>query len=83
MENELLTFEVRFVKTQLAETERLKSRLEESERSKAELSSRLAESERATERAEKDLALLLRRLGSSPLGALLRVNTGSGCILLR
>ncbi len=76
MENELLTFEVRFLKTQLAETERLENerlrrRLEESERSVAELKSRLEESERA----EKDLALLLRRLGSSPLGPLFRVKT--------
>jgi chromosome segregation ATPase len=85
MENELLAFEVRFLKAQLAETERLKSRLEESERYVAELKSRLEESERSvaelksrleeSERAEKDLALLLRRLGSSPLGPLFRART--------
>ena len=66
MENELLAFEVRFLKTQLAEAEReqLKSRLEESERSAAQLRSRLAEAERA----EQDLVLLLRRLAQGPLG---------------
>jgi len=64
MENELLTFEVRFLKAQLAEGERLKSRLEESERSATQLRSRLAEAERA----EQDLVLLLRRLAKGPLG---------------
>ena len=64
MENELLTFEVRFLKAQLAEVERLKSRLEESERSATQLRSRLAEAERA----EQDLVLLLRRLEKGPLG---------------
>ena len=64
MENELLTFEVRFLKAQLAEGERLKSRLEESERSATQLKSRLAEAERA----EQDLVLLLRRLAKGPLG---------------
>ena len=71
MENELLAFELRFLKAQLAETERLKSQLEESERSKTELRSRLEE----TERAEQDLALLLRRLGNSPLGPFFRART--------
>ena len=64
MENELLTFEVRFLKAQLAEVERLKTRLEESERSATQLKSRLAEAERA----EQDLVLLLRRLAKGPLG---------------
>jgi len=64
MENELLTFEVRFLKAQLAEVKRLKSRLEESERSATQLRSRLAEAERA----EQDLVLLLRRLAKGPLG---------------
>jgi hypothetical protein len=79
MENELLAFEVRFLKTQLsareAEHERsaaeLQSRLEESERrleesefSAARLRERLAEAEQA----EQDLILLLRRLAKSPLG---------------
>ena len=66
MENELLAFEVRFLKAQLQleEVERLKSRLEESERSAMQLRSRLAEAERA----EQDLVLLLRRLAKGPLG---------------
>ena len=64
MENELLAFEVRFLKAQLAEVERLKNRLEESERSATQLRSRLAEAERA----EQDLVLLLRRLAKGPLG---------------
>ena len=64
MENELLTFEVRFLKAQLAEVERLKGRLEESERSATQLRSRLAEAERA----EQDLVLLLRRLAKGSLG---------------
>ena len=69
MENELLTFEVRFLKAQLqlAELEQLKSQLEESERSAAQLRSRLAEAERA----EQDLVLLLRRLAGGPLGLFL------------
>ena len=62
MENELLAFEVRFLKAQLAEAERLKGRLEESEH--------------ATERAEKDLVLLLRRLANSPLGPVFRRRQG-------
>ena len=64
MENELLTFEVCFLKAQLREVERLKGRLEESERSATQLRSRLAEAERA----EQDLVLLLRRLAKGPLG---------------
>jgi hypothetical protein len=55
MENELLAFEVRYLKAQLAEVKRLESRLAESKR------------------AEQDLVLLLRRLGSSPLGWLFRL----------
>ena len=72
MENELLTFEVRFLKAQLAEIERLRSRLEETERSVADLRSQLA----GSERAKKDLVLLLRRLTNSPLGPLLRLKRG-------
>jgi chromosome segregation ATPase len=104
MENELLSFEVRFLKTQLSareeEAERsvaqlqaqLQSHLEESERRFEEYERRLEESERRfeeserrfeeyerstaqlrrrlaeAEQAEQDLALLLRRLASSPLG---------------
>jgi predicted nucleic acid-binding Zn-ribbon protein len=84
MENELLTFEVRFLKAQLSAREtaaersaaQLQSRLEESERrlgesehSAAQLRDRLAEAERA----EQDLVLLLRRLANSPLGWFLRL----------
>ena len=65
MENELLAFEVRFLKTQLAEVERLKKRLEEAERYAAEYKC-----------AEQDLILLIRRLGNSPLGRLLRLRSG-------
>ena len=64
MENELLAFEVRFLKAQLAEVERLKNRVEESERSATQLRNRLAEAERA----EQDLILLVRRLAKGPLG---------------
>jgi hypothetical protein len=76
MENELLTFEVRFLRAQLsardAEHElsaaHLRSRLEESEHYAAQLRIRLAEAESA----EQDLVLLLRRLRNSPLGWFLR-----------
>jgi hypothetical protein len=75
MENELLSFEVRFLKAQLSAREaehvrsaaQLLSRLEEAERRLGEaeqLRDRLAEAERA----EQDLVLLLRRLANSPLG---------------
>jgi len=69
MENELLAFEVRFLKTHLAEVERLRNRLEESERAATEYQRRLAET-------EQNLVLLLRRLGDSPLGRLLRLRAG-------
>jgi hypothetical protein len=60
MENELLAFEVRFLKARLGGT--------------AEGLGSLGSLSRLTrlEEAEKDLVLLLRRLGSSPLGPLLR-----------
>ena len=61
MENELLSFEVRFLKAQIAQTERLKARLSECEH----------QLERS-EQVEKDLVLLLRRLINSPLGWLFR-----------
>ena len=79
MENELLAFEARFLRTKSTErveelerhTAYLKDRLdeterrlEESERSVAELSARLAEAERA----EQDIVLLLNRLSNSPFG---------------
>ena len=82
MENELLTFEVRFLKTQLTEAEQLRSRLAEAE----QLRSRLAEAEQEAEqlrsrlakaeRAEQDLVLLLRRLANSPLGWFFRRRKG-------
>jgi chromosome segregation ATPase len=75
MENELLAFEARFLRTksaerveelehcaaQLKESER---RLEEAERSIAQLRARLVEAERA----EQDIALLLRRLANTRFG---------------
>ncbi len=69
MENELLAFEVRYLKTRLAEAEQLENRLEESERTVSELRNRLAE-------AENNLVLLLRRLGSGPLGPFFRLRRG-------
>jgi Tfp pilus assembly protein PilN len=69
MENELLAFEIRFLKAQLADLQRLKkSHLAETQR----LESRLE----ASERAEKDLVLLLSRLANSPLGWLFRFKRG-------
>jgi Tfp pilus assembly protein PilN len=69
MENELLAFEIRFLKAQLADIPRLKkSHLAETQR----LESRLE----ASERAEKDLVLLLSRLAHSPLGWLFRFKRG-------
>jgi len=56
MENELLTFEVSFLKAQVAEVVRLENQLKESERSVTRLES-----------AEEDLVWLLRVLGSSRL----------------
>ncbi len=75
MENELLVFEARFLRSHLAErveelersATRLKEierRLEESERSAEQLRARLARAERA----EQDIVLLLRRLANSPFG---------------
>jgi septal ring factor EnvC (AmiA/AmiB activator) len=79
MENELLTFEVRFLKSRLAEAERLenqleqsKRRLDESERSVERIEARLAQAERA----EQDLVLLLRRLSNSPLAPLFKRKQG-------
>ncbi len=65
MENELLTFEIRYLRAEVAQTEQLKARLTESEK-------RLEESKRL-QQAEKDLVLLLRSLGHSPLGSFLRL----------
>lgn len=60
MENELLAFEVRFLKAQLAESERITERLEKFKRRAERL-----------DRTEKDLVLLLKRLGNSPFGRFL------------
>jgi cell division septum initiation protein DivIVA len=86
MENELLSFEVRFLKTQLTEGEHLRSRLAKAEREAEQLRSRLAKAEREAEqlrsrlakaeRAEQDLVLLLRRLANSPLGWFFRLKKG-------
>jgi exonuclease VII small subunit len=73
MENELLTFEVRFLKAQLsareAEHERsatqLQSRLEESERRLEESERRLEESERRLEESEHSTAQLRTRLAEA------------------
>ncbi len=67
MENELLTFEVRFLKAQLS------ARQAEHERSAAQLKNRLEETERSLAEAEQDLALLLKRLSDSPLGWFFRL----------
>jgi len=84
MENELLAFEARFLRTKL--TERVKTeRVQELERYAAQLKDqlegserRLEESERSVtqlrarlaeaERAEQDIVLLLNRLANSPFG---------------
>ena len=72
MENELLAFEVRFLKTRLAEVEQLRSRLAKAEREAGQLRSRSAKAARA----EQDLVLLLRRLANSPLGWFFRLKKG-------
>ena len=53
MENELLVFEARFLRTQL--TERVAERVEEIERYAAQLKDRLEESERRLEESERRL----------------------------
>ena len=62
MENELLAFEVSFLKARMAGT-----------RKRAGSTSSLSRVSHLEE-AEQDLVLLLRRMGSSPIGALLRRN---------
>lgn len=64
MENELLTFEIRF----------LKARLAGSARGQGSATAGLTSMSRLLhlEEAENDLVLLVRRLGSSPLGPVLR-----------
>lgn len=60
MENELLAFEVRFLKARLARSERT--------RGVSTSLNRMSQ----LEEAEQDLQLLLRRMSGSPLGRLLR-----------
>ncbi len=82
MENELLAFEVRFLKARFAEPERFKAQLEETraqlEETRAqpeETRAQLEEAESSVARlegAEADLVLLLRRLADSPAGWLFR-----------
>lgn len=62
MENELLSLEVRFLKAQIAQTDRLKARLTECEH----------QLERS-EQVEKDLVLLLRRMARSRFGPVFRL----------
>ena len=64
MENELLAFEVRFLKARLAESAGVPG----SSPAGSNSMSRLVH----LEEAENDLVLLVRRLGSSPLGPALR-----------
>lgn len=62
MENELLSFEVRFLKAQIAQTDRLKARITECEH----------QLERS-EQVEKDFILLLRRLAHSRFAPFFRL----------
>lgn len=64
MENELLTFEVRFLKARLAQTTWVPGSAVAGPISMSQLVH--------LEEAENDLVLLVRRLGSSPLGPILR-----------
>lgn len=82
-ENELLAFEVRFLRARLAEEERnptdLLNELEEARRTIARLEERssIAPQRKARlERSEKDLTTLLERLSRSPLGRVLRLKRG-------
>ena len=79
MENELLAFEVRFLKARFAEPEKFRTKLEEAEaqleEARAQLEDRLEEARSSVARfegAEADLVLLLRRLADSPAGWLFR-----------
>jgi len=86
MENELLAFEVRFLKARFAEPDRFRTKLEEAEaqleearaqleEARAQLEDRLEEARSSVARfegAEADLVLLLRRLADSPAGWLFR-----------
>ena len=66
MENELLTFEVRFLRAQSVEVQQSKKR---SERARAQLEDQLKEAKSSLARlegVERDFISLLRRLANSP-----------------
>jgi hypothetical protein len=67
MENELLAFEVRFLKTQLVA--QLAEREAEHERTEAQLKGRLEESERRLEESERSAAQLNDRLAKTERSA--------------
>jgi chromosome segregation ATPase len=73
MENELLVFETRFLRTQLTErervAERVAERVKEIERHAAQLKERLEESERRLEESERRLEESERRLEESERSA--------------
>lgn len=82
-ENELLAFEVRFLRARLAEAERaptdLRYSLEEAERTIAKLNKKVSVTPRRKKRlesAERDLVALLARLSKGPLGRVLRLKKG-------
>lgn len=83
-ENELLAFEVRFLRARLEEAEQvpeeLQSRLEKAERNFTRLNndrtSITPRRKARLESAERDLATLLTRLSKSPLGKVLRLRKG-------
>lgn len=73
MENELLSYEVRHLRAQLAAADRRWSgQLKAREREVARLRKRITR----LERARGDLVWLVRRLGTSPLGPVLRLRPG-------
>ncbi len=82
-ENELLAFEVRFLRARLAEAEQalpdLRDRLEEAEKIITQFNERTSIPPRRKARlesAERDLVTLLTRLSKSPLGKVLRLTQG-------
>lgn len=87
-ENELLVFEVDFLRTRLAgrdDSAHLRQRLHRAERNAAQLRKRLEVGERGSipperkaylEQAERDLLLLLRRISGSPIGRVFRLREG-------
>lgn len=82
-ENELLAFEVRFLRARLAETEHastsLRNKLEESGQTIARLNEEITITTRRKARlesVERDLITLLTRLSQNPLGRVLRLKKG-------